>query len=132
MQTHSQLGRARRVFESGSFFDRVPEGCDAYITKHICHDWDDESCRRVLSLMREQLVKAAPDKGRIFLCEMVVRETPGPAPAKILDIEMLVLTRGGKERTAAEFAQLFESAGLKLVSITPTQSPVCLIEASPA
>jgi hypothetical protein len=129
---HFRNSEGRVVFESGSFFERVPEGCDAYIMKHICHDWDDESCRRVLSLMREQLVKAAGDTGRIFLCEMVVPETPGPAPVKILDIEMLVLTRGGKERTAAEFAQLFESAGLKLVSITPTQSPVCLIEASPA
>ena len=30
-------------------------------------------------------------------------EEPGPAPAKMLDIEMLVMTVGGKERTPAEF-----------------------------
>jgi hypothetical protein len=120
----------RVAFESGSFFERVPDGCDAYIMKHIVHDWDDESCRRILSLIRAQLVKTAPDAGRVFLCEMTVPEAPGPAPAKMLDIEMLVCARGGKERTAAEFAQLFESAGLQLVSVTPTPSPVCLIEAS--
>jgi hypothetical protein len=80
--------------------------------------------------MREQLLKTAPDTGRVFLCEMAVPEAPGPAPAKMLDIEMLVCARGGKERTAAEFAQLFESARLRLVSITPTHSPVCLVEAS--
>jgi hypothetical protein len=122
----------RVVVESGSFFERVPENCDAYIMKHIVHDWDDGSCRRVLSLMREQLLKTAPAMGRVFLVEMVVPETPGPAPAKMLDIEMLVCSPGGKERTAAEFAQLFESAGFRLVSITPTPSPVCLIEASVA
>jgi hypothetical protein len=126
---HFHDSESRVAIESGSFFDRVPENCDAYIMKHIVHDWDDGSCRRILSLMREQLMKTAPDTGRVFLCEMVVPDAPGPAPAKMLDIEMLVCTRGGKERTAAEFAQLFESAGLKLVSVTPTHSPVYLIEA---
>jgi O-methyltransferase domain len=126
-------GAAERVaFESGSFFERVPEGCDAYIMKHIVHDWDDEGCRRILTLMREELVKHAPETGRVFLCEMVVPDDAAPAPAKMLDIEMLVCTRGGKERTTAEFGKLFESAGLKLVGITPTKSPVCLIEAAVA
>lgn len=122
----------RVAFESGSFFERVPEACDAYIMKHISHDWDDESCRRILSLMRDQLLQTAPDSGRVFLVEMVVPEGPEPAPAKMLDIEMLVCTRGGRERTAADFRHVFESAGLTLVGITPTPSPVCLIEASVA
>ncbi len=127
---HNLEGRV--AFESGSFFERVPEDCDAYIMKHIVHDWDDGSSRRILSLMREQLAKIPGGAGRVFLCEMVVPEAQGPAPAKMLDIEMLVCTRGGKERSAAEFARLFESAGLKLVSITPTETPVCLIEAAVA
>ncbi len=129
---HFHGAEERVAFEAGSFFERVPEGCDAYLMKHIIHDWDDESGRRILALMREQLVKAAPVAGRVFLCEMVVPDSPGPAPSKLLDIEMLVCTRGGKERTAGEFATLFAAAGLKLVGITPTQSPVCLIEASVA
>jgi len=129
---HSRETDDRLSIEAGSFFERVPEGCDAYIMKHIVHDWDDESCRRVLLLMREQLFKTAAETGRVFLVEMVVPDAPGPAPAKTLDIEMLVCTRGGRERTAAEFGQLLESAGLRLVSITPTPSPVCLIEAAVA
>jgi hypothetical protein len=129
---HLHAMESRVSIESGSFFDRVPEDCDAYIMKHILHDWDDDSSRRILSLMREQLVKTSRDTGRVFLCEMVVPDAPGPAPAKLLDIEMLVCTRGGKERTVTEFGKLFESAGLKLVGITPTKSPVCLIEAAVA
>jgi hypothetical protein len=125
---HDVAGRA--TFEGGSFFERVPEGCDAYLMKHIVHDWDDESCRRILSLMREQLVKTAPETGRVFVVEMVVPDGHEPAPAKMLDIEMLVCTRGGRERTASEFARLFASAGLSLVGIVPTHSPVCLLEAS--
>jgi hypothetical protein len=129
---HFRNSEDRVAFESGSFFERIPDGCDAYIMKHIVQDWDDESCRRILSLMRAQLVKTAPGMGRVWLCEMVAPEAGGPSPAIMLDIEMLVCTRGGKERTAAEFAQLFKSAGLRLVSIAPTHSPVCLIEASVA
>lgn len=110
--------------ESGSFFERVPSGCDAYLMKHIIHDWDDEHCRTIFSLIRQQL----PPDGRVLVCEMVVPEDPGPAPAKMLDIEMLVMTVGGKERTVEEFGSLFISAGLRLGRVVPTKSPICVIE----
>lgn len=114
--------------EAGSFFERVPEACDAYLLKHIIHDWSDEHCRKILRLMRDKL----PKDGRVLLCEMVVGDEPGPTPAKMLDIEMLVITVGGKERTEAEFAALFASAGLRLNRIVPTARPVSVIEAVPA
>ena len=120
----------RIQFESGNFFERIPKECDAYLMKHILHDWDDGSCRRILSLMREQLAKTAFRAGRVFLFEMVVPDGPGPAPAKLLDIEMLTNTRGGKERTESEFATLLASAGLKLTRIIPTHGPVCIVEAA--
>ncbi len=115
----------RVVQQAGSFFDAVPAGCDAFIMKHIIHDWDDERCIRILSLMRAQL----PTQGRVFLFEMMVPEGGQPSPAKMIDIEMLVATCGGKERTESEFRQLFQAAGLTLESITPTKSPMCLLEA---
>jgi hypothetical protein len=62
---------------------------------------------------------------------MVVPDNPGPTPAKMLDIEMLVMTVGGKERTAEEFRDLFASAGLRLGRIVPTTTPICVIEALP-
>jgi len=110
--------------ESGSFFERVPSGCDAYLMKHIIHDWNDERCRTILSLVRQQL---SPE-GRVLVCEMIVPEDPSPAPAKMLDIEMLVMTVGGKERTVDEFRDLFTSAGLRLNRVVPTKSPICVIE----
>ena len=118
----------RLTVEAGSFFERVPEGCDAYIMKHIIHDWGDEHCRTILGLMR----KALPADGRVLLCELVVTDDPGPTPAKMLDIEMLVMTVGGKERTEEEFRDLFASAGFRLNRIVPTERPLCVIEAVPA
>jgi hypothetical protein len=108
--------------------ERVPEGCDAYIMKHIIHDWGDEECRTILALMRDQL---SPN-GRVLVCDMVVSDDPGPTPAKLLDIEMLVVTVGGKERTEDQFRDLFASAGLRLNRIVPTARPICVIEAVPA
>ncbi len=41
---------------------------------------------------------------------------------------MLVLP-GGKERTEAEYRDLFARAGLRMTGITPTPGPVQVIEA---
>jgi hypothetical protein len=78
--------------------------------------------------MREKL----PKSGRVLVCEMVVSDDPAPSLAKMLDIEMLVMTVGGKERTAQEFSELFASSGLRLGRIVPTSRPTCVIEALPA
>ena len=120
-------GRRLRV-EAGSLFERVPQGCDAYMMKHIIHDWSDEHCRNILRLIRAEL----PPHGRLLVCELVMPEEPGPAPAKMLDIEMLVMTVGGKERSPSEFAELFASAGLKLGRIVTTPTPISVVEALPA
>jgi len=117
----------RVAFEAGSFFARVPDGCDAYLMKHIIHDWSDEYCRTILRLMREKL----PKDGRVLVCEMVVSDEAGPTPAKMLDIEMLVMTVGGKERTPEEFRDLFAASGLRLSRIVPTGRPLAVIEAVP-
>jgi O-methyltransferase domain len=117
----------RVALEAGSFFERVPEGCDAYLMKHIIHDWSDAHCRTILNLMRAKL----PPHGRVLLCELVVTGEPGPTPAKLLDIEMLVVTEGGKERSPEEFATLFAASGFRLNRIVPTARPICVIEAVP-
>jgi hypothetical protein len=41
---------------------------------------------------------------------MVVTDEPGPTPAKMLDIMMLVITMGGKERTNSPLKNLESSA----------------------
>jgi cyclopropane fatty-acyl-phospholipid synthase-like methyltransferase len=115
-------------YESGSFLETVPAGCDAYIMKNIVHDWDDERAGTILRLMREKL----PAGGRVLLYEMVVPEDASPSPAKTLDIEMLACTPGGRERTEAEFRELFASAGLRLERVVPTAGPMCVLEARSA
>lgn len=114
-------------FEGGSFFERAPDGCDAYLLKHIIHDWSDEQCRTILGLIREKL----PEHGRVLVCEMVVSDEPGPTAAKMLDFQMLMMTDGGQERTEEEFRDLFASSGFRLNRIVATGRPISVIEAVP-
>lgn len=110
----------------GDFFKAVPAGGDAYVMKWILHDWDDERAIRILKNCRAQM---APDS-RLIIVDCVVPETNEPDFSKFIDLNMLVMT-GGKERTAKEFSQLFETSGFKLLQVIPTQQPPSIIEGQP-
>jgi SAM-dependent methyltransferase len=120
--------RARIDVAPGSFFDAVPAGADAYVIKQVLHDWDDARCERVLRNIRGVM---APT-GRVLVVEALI--TPGPESmlAKFSDMEMMVVTPNGRERTVEEFAALFGRAGLKLARVVPTPSPLVVLEALPA
>jgi hypothetical protein len=111
--------------EGGDFFQSVPAGADAYLLKHIIHDWGDEACRAILGQIRSAM---APG-GRVLIVEPVIPPGNDPFPGKLLDINMLVMTDGGRERSASEYALLLESAGLSLQRIHPTPAAVSVVEA---
>ncbi|WP_437193428.1 methyltransferase [Planctomicrobium sp. SH527] len=108
---------------SGSFFESVPEGADAYILRHIIHDWDDEKC---LSILRN-CHRAMSSNSRLLVVESVIPTGNDPFPGKFLDLVMLLIP-GGKERTASEYRELFNHAGFELTQIVPTGSEVSIIE----
>jgi hypothetical protein len=111
--------------ETGDFFKAVPAGGDAYIMKHIIHDWDDERAVTILSNIRRAL---GDTRGRVILLEAVI--APGNASdfGKMVDLEMMLLP-GGRERTADEFAALFSRAGLTLDAVVPTRSMLSVVVA---
>ena len=111
----------------GNFFEAVPPGADAYMMKHIIHDWDDESSVRILRNVRD----AISGNGKVLIIEMVVPEGDVPSPSKALDILMLVM-EGGKERTEEEYGRLLEASGLSLTRVIPTKSPYSIVEAERA
>lgn len=111
----------------GDFFKEVPKA-DAYIMKHIVHDWDDERAALILKNCRSGLAKNGG--GKLLLVEMILPETAQPHPSVFLDIEMLVLP-GGRERTEQEFRTLLEGADFQLNKVIPTKSPCSVLEAVP-
>jgi hypothetical protein len=113
---------------AGDFFQAVPAGYDAYVIKSVLHDWDDEKAVQILRHCRD----AMPSHGRVLVIEIVVAPgQPMGHPHPMIDLEMIV-TFGGKERTAHEFATLFSGAGLALEQVTPiTDSFFSVVEARP-
>jgi hypothetical protein len=121
-------GMSDRVkIESGSFFDQVPAGADAYMLSHIIHDWSEAQCLTILGHVR----KALNPGGRVLLIEMVLPPGNAPHPGKMLDIMMLV-GPGGQERTELEYKALLEKAKFRLTRVVPTPSAVSVVEAVPA
>lgn len=120
-----ELGLADRCrTEPIDFFKAVPGGGDAYIMKHIIHDWNDDQASTILQNIR----KAMNPGGRVVLLDSVLQPANQPDLGKIIDLEMLLMP-GGRERTEAEFRSLFERAGFRLTRVVPTQSPLSVIEA---
>jgi 2-polyprenyl-3-methyl-5-hydroxy-6-metoxy-1,4-benzoquinol methylase len=119
-------GLADRVTAaSGDFLQAVPVGADAYVMKHIIHDWDDARAARILA----NCAQAMAPGGTVLVVEQVVSDRPEAALSKLMDLEMLVMTAGGRERTTEEFSRLMDTAGLRMTRIVPTHSPVAVIEA---
>ena len=59
---------------------------------------------------------------------MVVTDEPGPTPAKLLDIEMLVMTVGGKERTRGGVRGAVRRFRLPAQPHRADRAPICVIE----
>ena len=108
----------------GNFFEAVPTGADAYLLKHIVHDWDDDRSIEILKQCR----RAMTDNGRVLIVEQVIPPGNEPFMGKLLDMNMLVMCPGGRERTAAEYEVLLTAAGFKLSRIVPTSTMVSVVE----
>jgi hypothetical protein len=111
----------------GNFFETVPAGADAYLFRHIIHDWTDEQSLQILGHCRTVI----PETGRLLLVECVVPPGNDPSASKDFDITMMTFP-GGMERTELEFKALLDRAGFKMTSVTPTATMVSVVEATPA
>lgn len=110
----------------GSFFETIQPGADAYLFRHIIHDWTDEQSVQILTHCR----KVIPEDGRLLLVECVV--PPGNEPSLSKDFDMTMMTfPGGVERTEAEFRSLLKEARFELTSVTPTTTMVSVVEGRP-
>jgi len=112
----------RCSFVGGNFFDSVPASCDAYLLRHVIHDWNDEEAISILGNCRD----AMRPGGRVLVVENVIPSGNEPCFGKLLDLMMLVV--GGRERTMEEYEKLFSAAGLRLTRIVPTDHEVSVVE----
>lgn len=117
----------RCTLAGGDFFESVLPAADLYLLKWIIHDWEDDDAVKIL----RNCARAMDAAGKILLAELVIGAANSGDDGPLLDIHMMVLP-GGRERTEAEFAQLFAAAGLRLTRVIVTSGVMCLLEAERA
>jgi hypothetical protein len=105
------------------FHKEAPPVCDAYFLVNVLHDWDDEICIRIL----KNIIRSMNADSRLWIVEYLIEPGPGFSVAKLLDIEVLVMS-GGRERTIDEYKALLGSAGLAVSRISPTKNGPAIME----
>jgi hypothetical protein len=113
----------------GDFFDRLPDGADAYIVSNVLHDWDDDKATLIL----RNIHRALCGRGKLLVAnEQIIPPPNAPDPGKLLDITMLLI--GGRERTEVEWRDLFQQSGFTLSRVVPlpSHSGVGVIEGVPS
>ena len=124
---HGVMDRQQTM--AGSFFESVPAGGNTYLLKTVIHSWDDARATAILANCRRAMTAG----GKLLIIERDLPEIGEPgqtAEAFLLDLEMLVMTPGGRERTRSEFARLLSDTQFELARIVPTTSPVSIFEAN--
>jgi hypothetical protein len=118
---------ARYQFVPGDFFEAVPGGHDAYLLKHVIHDWDDQRAVAILRTCR----RAMGHEAKLLIVEGVyparIDGSPESRGAAANDVNMMVCT-GGRQRSEAEFRDLYTAAGFQLTRIVPTMAMSSVIE----
>jgi hypothetical protein len=118
---------ARCEVIGGSFFDSVPAGADAYLLRTILRDWDDEGFDR----HSQERSQAAPEDAVLSIIERVLPERAEMGRAVdsyLLDLELLVNTTGGRERSESEFREIL-NAGFGPPRLIQTTTAASLLEA---
>ena len=105
------LQRNHRVaFEAVDLFGPWGVEGDTVVLARVLHDWDEAPALRLLHQAR----RALPQGGRLFVIEMVLSEDG--SMGGLCDLHLMVATGGG-ERTASEYASLFERTGFAFEEI---------------
>ena len=66
---------------------------------------------------------------RVLVCELPIDHRRPEYPAPISDLQMLVVTSGGRQRSTSQFEALFRQTGLELEQVHDLALPMSIFEA---
>ncbi|CAL1372570.1 unnamed protein product [Linum trigynum] len=121
-------------FVGGDMFRSVPSA-DAILLKWILHNWDDESCVKILKCCKAAVSGDEGKKGKVIVIDMVMSEV-GVEDDLSREIQlcfdlMMATVLNGKERNEMEWKGLFEAAGFSDYKIVGQIGPRSIIEVYP-
>jgi len=99
----------RVALREGSIFEGIDARADVYVLKDILHDWDDARCARIIEVVAAAMAPGA----RLVLVEGL-QEPDRPEPlTSWVDVHMLAVCDGGRQRSLGELQALLRGAGLQ-------------------
>ena len=120
------LGLAGRVeLRQGDLFGDLQVAADVYLLKWILHDWDDAACVRLLG----NVADAMPSGAKLVVIEGIQERSRAHSRFSPIDLQMLVVSEGGRERSVAEIHSLMTQAGLRPLKVQRTPADLALLEA---
>jgi O-methyltransferase domain len=118
------IGRAELV--GGNYMESAPQEADVYLLPHVLRRLGDDQAVALLKNIRRVMSPTS----RVLTIDPVLPEGDFPSLATVLDSIQLLLGPI-RDRTEAEFAELFGKAGLRLTSVSGRALPSCAIVAVP-
>ena len=120
--------RERCELVGGSFFEPIDPTAEVWILSQVLHDWPDAECRTVLKRCRERMSSG----DQLLVIEMV--PVPGQPDAGIALLDIVMMTFGGeaRQRTEAEYNQLFAATGFGPSRVIRTGTAFRILETKPS
>jgi len=115
---------ARASFVAGDFFaDQPLPMANAVIMGHVLHNWTPEERTDLIAKAYEAVVPG----GALLIYDAMLPEEPADLPRLLVSINMLLVTDGGSEYTAAEAREWLSAAGATNVESKPLGSTDTLL-----
>lgn len=92
---------------------------------NVLHNWDNKNCIRLLKNCSKNIHRTDQ---RIIIIENIIDNSVKNNFNLIRDLEMMLITTGGKERTLEEFNELFKISNLKLINVHANNSGYSILE----
>lgn len=109
---------------AGDYYEKIPQGSDAYILKSVLAELDDAKSAEILDKCHE----AMTDESRLFIVEPVALPNEQSQMADCNDLLSLA-TDGTKERSLSSIEELLDNSGFTIESVQPTSTEFSVIEA---
>ena len=121
------IGLSDRVqLVEGDLFGQIDANADIYLLKWILHDWDDATCERII----ENVASAMPTGARLVAIEGSQDRNEVHPRFSMIDLQMLTMSEGGKERSSREIEQLLVNGGMHPLGTRRTATDLLLVEAT--
>ena len=120
--------RERCELVGGSFFEPIDVNGEVWILSQVLHDWPDPECQTILKRCRERM--SSPD--RLLVVEMVPVPGQPDAGIALLDIVMMMFGGEARQRTEAEYNELFASTGFGPARTIRTGTAFRILETKPS